>query len=472
MRAADVIVVGAGPAGAVLGWELARQGVSAVLVDGASFPRDKVCGDYVEPRGLRVLERMGCLKALESTAPLPISRSATFVGGHRLYHGPIPFYGVRKDMPACGYIVPRRELDDLLLRTAAGAGARVEQGSYVTAVRRGRRVVEVDVRGKRSTRTVRAPLVVGADGVNSIVARSAGLLAADPRYAAVAQRAYADGLEEDEGEAAFFFDADLFPGYGWAFPMAGGRINLGVGILDEARMRLGVRVPDLFRGFVERLRRAHPRFRKVRLTRPPVGGIVKTYGGAGPNHFAGGVLVGDAGSFVDPMTGEGISPAMESALIAARTLRRALDAGRFDRAALSGYESDFRAYFDPAMTFLDLVAATLRNHHMKEWWLRAFSRGCREAQRDQRLARVTGACFGGVELSPRRVLSQLAGRTFSDLAAFARDGLSWQVDWWRSAAADPVWHARWAMDVHAKWLRVLSMVAVHEGDPRAVGVTR
>ncbi len=469
-RVHDVIVVGAGPSGSVLAWELARQGVNVLVLDGAAFPRDKVCGDYVEPRGLRVLRRMGCLETLECDGPLPISRSATFVNGRRLYHGRIPFYGIRTDMPACGYIVPRRTLDNMLLETAARAGAVVQQESYATAVRAGARGVKVEIRQGRSRGAVRAALVAGADGVNSVVARSAGLLAGDPRYMAVAQRAYAEGMEKDVGEAAFFFDGDLFPGYGWAFPMAGGRVNLGVGILAETRDRLGIRVPELFRMFLARLRRVHPRFRKLELCRPPIGGAIKTYGGAGPNHFAGGLLVGDAGSFVDPMTGEGISPAMESSLLAARTLRRALDAGRFDRSALSAYERDFRAYFDPAMVFLDLVAATLRNRHMKDWWLSSFSRGCSQAQRDQALARVAGACFGGVELDPRGVLWQLLGRAGADLSTFASDWLGWQMAWWRSLAADPVWHASWAIDVQKKWLRVISILGTTRVDPRAVGV--
>jgi hypothetical protein len=161
---------------------------------------------------------------------------------------------------------------------------------------------------------------------------------------------------------------------------------------------------------------------------------------------------------------------MESSLLAARTLRRALEAGRFDRPALSAYEREFRAYFDPAMAFLDLVAATLRNGHMKDWWLSSFSRGCRQAQRDQALARVTGACFGGVELDPRGVLWQLLGRTCGDVGRFASEWIGWQMAWWRSLAADPVWHASWAMDVQKKWLRVFSILGTTGGDPRAVGV--
>jgi geranylgeranyl reductase family protein len=485
----DVIVVGGGPAGSVMAWELVRHGVAVLLLDGARFPREKVCGDYVEPRGLRVLDRMGCLKTLERGAPLPISHSATYLSGERVYNGPIPYYGLRKDMPSCGYIIPRETLDHLLLQTAVRAGASVHEEAHVILARAKAKGVEVEVRQGRSQRVFRAAVVVGADGVNSVVGRSAGVLVSDPRYIAVAQRAYAEGIEKDQGEAAIFFDEDLSPGYGWAFPMAGGKVNLGVGILAETRERLGISVPQLFRGFVAKLRRTHPRFRKLRLCRHPIGGIVKTYGGAGPNHFPGGVLIGDAGSFVDPMTGEGITPAMESAVIAARVVRQALAAGRFDQRTLSAYEREFRAYFDPAMIFLDFCAATMRNRHMSGSCLKALARGYRKAQQDADFARTAGACFGGgVDVDPRGVLWQISARIASELGALTpwRTGearvdrspwpsivaewIGWQSDWWRSVAADPSWHTGWAMDVQKKFLRVLSTLGSMSGDPRARGI--
>ena len=90
------------------------------------------------------------------------------------------------------------------------------------------------------------------------MAKSAGLLEADPRYIAVAQRAYGEGLAEGAGEASFLFDRELFPGYGWLFPIAGGRANIGVGILSEARTRFEISVPRLFEGLIEKLRRDHP----------------------------------------------------------------------------------------------------------------------------------------------------------------------------------------------------------------------
>ena len=286
----------------------------------------------------------------------------------------------------------------------------------------------------------------------------------------------------------FFFDEDTFPGYGWMFPMAGGRVNLGVGILSETRRRLDVNVPELFAEFVERLRQVHPRCASLELCGPPIGGIVKTYGGAGPNYFDGGVLVGDAGGFVDPMTGEGITPAMESALLASPVLRAALDAGQFDAGRLSAYETAFRDYFDPAMTFLDLCAATLRNRHLARPWLKALARGCDLAQTDPGFARTGGSYFGGLDVQPFGILGQLWVRVVQDLAlawprllSGARGGdrpagtsvaelIEWQTSLLRSLLSDPLWHARWTIDVQRKWVRLLSTTGHAGEDPRFAGI--
>lgn len=485
----DVIIVGGGPAGSALAWELARHDVKTLLLDRARFPRVKVCGDYVEPRGLRLLEMMQCLKSLEAGSPLPITHTAVYVESQCRYRGRIPFYGARDDLPPHGYIIPREQLDHLLLKAALKAGARVQEETAVTAVSADKKRVKVEARRGRHREVYQGYLVVGADGVNSIVARDAGLLANDARHTAISQRSYASGIQGEVGEAAFFFETDLFPGYGWMFPIAGNMVNFGVGVLAETCSRLDISVPRLFREFFEKLKRTHHRCANLQLCQPPIGGIVKTYGGAGSNYFDGGLLIGDAGSFVDPMTGEGITSAMESALIAAPVIRNALAAGRFDAPFLSAYERDFRAYFDPSMIFVDLCAATMRNKHLGEPWLKAVARGCELAQRDEDFARTTVACFGGLEINPSGVLAQIWTNTALELATLCPRGMlafiqgqpnpllstaheliGWQINGWKSLLDDPVWHAGWMLDLERKWLHALSIMSEAKADPRADGL--
>ncbi len=484
-RRADVIVVGGGPAGSTLAWRLARDGARVVLLERTRFPREKVCGDYVEPRGLAILRDMGCLATLDARTPLPITNSSTYVEGVARYRGPIPFYGRDERTPPHGYIVPRDDLDTVMLEAAEAAGATVHQETAGSAVRIDRSGVEVEARRNGRTIRYRGALVAGADGVNSVVATAADILSDDERHIAVARRAYATGMDADVGEAMFWFDRSLFPGYGWVFPMAGGRVNVGIGILAETRRRGDIAIPALFDAFLDRLRASGPPYEHLELCSTPIGGIVKTYGGAGPRHLDRGVLIGDAGSFVDPMTGEGITPAMESALLAAPVLLDSLHRGAFGAGALAAYDADARAYFDPSMRFLAACASTLRNPHLAGPWLDALARGCELAQADPTFARDASAYFGGQDVRPSGVLTAMAGRVVRDLflawpgtlsSLAGRSGgttltdlVAWQRAWAKSLLADPVWHVRWAMEVQRKWIGLMANGLASAGDPRAIG---
>lgn len=461
----DVIVCGGGPAGSAMAWSLARRGVRVAVLERSRFPREKVCGDFVEPGGLRILAAMQCLDAVESASPIPITHVRSYVGSELAYRQKILYYEPRLGLPPHGYIVPRSELDTHLLSCARDAGADVHEGSTVDRIERIDATVHVFARRGGKRVEFRAPLVVGADGTESLVARRFGLARDDPRYICVSQRGYVENVAVT-GEAATWFYDDIFPGYAWMFPFADGQANVGVGVLSEASQRHGLSVPKLFRAFIEKLRREHLGCAGIRLTRRPLGGVVKSYAGITRNSFDGGVLIGDAGSFADPLTGEGITPGMESALIASDTLAAALDRGRFDAAFLSRFDRDFHRYFDPAMRYLDLIATLMRNRHLREYCLSAIARGFAEATRDPTFARVAGASFGGLELRPSAVMGQVWSKIGSYLAeGCAEAGLSllrgrpvpaggliddvvaWQRGMTRSFLSDPRWHLSWLADL-------------------------
>ena len=197
------------------------------------------------------------------------------------------------------------------------------------------------------------------------------------------------------------------------------------------------------------------------------------------------MLVGDAGSFVDPMTGEGITPAMESALLAAPVLLDALATREVGIGHLAAYDTDARAYFDPSMRFLATCATTLRNPHLAGPWLDALARGCELAQADPTFALKASAYFGGQDVRPAGVLTAMLSAVVRDLIlAWPRalptrshrsrgtsltDLAAWQGAWTRSLLADPVWHLRWAMDVQRRWVGLLANAGSSGGDPRSIG---
>jgi geranylgeranyl reductase family protein len=462
----DVVVVGGGPAGSVMAWSLARRGVRVAVLERATFPREKVCGDFVEPAGLRILKAMGCEQALDAPARLPITTNRVYFGPRLAYHGNIPYYEGGHGLPTHGYIIPRHELDTVLLRRAEAVSATVFQACTANEVRREDGIMSVHARGAEGDFTLRSRLVIGADGTESTVARSAGLRRTNRRHMGISQRGYVEGVSFDGGEATVWFDEDQVPGYGWIFPMPGGRANVGVGMHSETCHRFNLSITKAFTESIVRLRIRHPGCKDVRLTSQPVGGVAKTYDGIDRNHFDGGLLIGDAGSFVDPMTGEGITQGMESALIASRMVLDALEKGRFDAAFLSRFDRDFRSYFDPTMLYLTFCAVLMRNWHFREFWWRSTLQGFEKAQNDPAFGRVAGAAFGGLNLQPQAIVAQIWSSLILNLAqggakaigdlisgrgirssGIVGDIAAWERAWGSSLRDDPAWHYSWLADV-------------------------
>lgn len=465
-KAFDTIVVGGGPAGSAMAWALAREGVSVAVIERATFPREKVCGDFVEPAGLRILEKMGCSDAIDLKSRQPITRNRVYFGPRLPYQGDIPYYDGAHGLPPHGYIIPRDQLDTVLLENARASGAAVFCGATAHNIRREGQKMVVEVKEADRTFTISAPLVVGADGVQSVVAKAFGLRRSDRRYIGVSQRVYLEGIEADPGEATIWFDEDHIPGYGWMFPMPGGRANMGVGLLGETCDRFGMSVQQCFREAVERLRFRHPGCKHARIASKPLGGSVHIYSGIRRNSFAGGILVGDAGGFADPVTAEGITQGMESSIIGSRTLLSCLDNARFEAEDLAQYERDFRAYFDPAMRYLAFCATLMRNRHLSDLVFRVTRQGFEEAQEDRNFGKVAGAGFGGLNVQPLAMASQIWRKIFARMTAegvaevmrlvsgkgLEASGLvaelaSFRTGWRTSRNADPEWHREWLADL-------------------------
>lgn len=339
---ADVLVVGAGPAGSTTAYFLARQGWDVLLVDRARFPRPKTCGDGLTPRAVAALQRLGLLPQLLA-AGYPRIEGARLVApdGHEWR---FRFADCLHHLPGYGLVVPRLELDERLRQHAVAAGARFLGGFHARIpLSRDGRIAGVQGWLDGQVQTIRARLIVVATGVSIGLPRALGVVKRMPPVVRAA-RAYFAGVEELDQAFEFHFRYRHVPGYAWVFPGPGGSANVGVGLfpLGQGYGRRNVR--QLLDDFMARpeMRR---RFRHARMMGPIRSYPLRTDYPDGPVCGPGFLLVGEAAGLVNPVTGEGIDLALESGEIAATAAGEALRRGEVGGSGLRGYERALRRRF-------------------------------------------------------------------------------------------------------------------------------
>jgi geranylgeranyl reductase family protein len=337
----DVIVVGAGPAGATTATALARQGHDVLLIDRHTFPRDKICGDAISQGCIRIMNSLG----MESKIKTAVARGEFYqldgmrlVGpsGHTLHAGFNHGQNGEKS-----YVAPRIYFDAVIQQHAVDSGASFLQAEVKEPIIKGGQVTGVLARQNGETKAHRARIVVGADGVTSTVMRA---LRPEPKqhvdkHRAVALRAYIKGLELYPHEVEFFLYDEILPGYAWIFPAGDDVANIGLG------MRL-----DRFRGLKKNLKMMLQEFLEMPAIRERAANGTDLHDVAIwqlsfgsqkrlQHAYDGALLVGDAAGFINPLTGGGIHNALISGILAADTIDEAMRAGDFSRERLKVYES-------------------------------------------------------------------------------------------------------------------------------------
>ncbi|MCD6289814.1 MAG: geranylgeranyl reductase family protein [Anaerolineae bacterium] len=316
---ADVLIVGAGPAGSAAATRLAQEGWDVLLVDKAHFPREKTCGDGLTPRAIAALRTLGVLDQVAARAHRVTGARLISPSGYQLH---IRFADYLDELPPYGLIIPRLYLDDLLRQHAIGQGARFLSGCKVTGPRRdhGSQVVLGRRNGERIT--LHARLIILATGAHLSLLRAFGFLNHVPSMVPAA-RAYWDGLQDPKDAFEFYFDRRLRPGYAWLFPVGDGRANVGVGLFPTGHGRplFTTRLLSILLNghslLRDRLRRAH------RAT-PIKGYPLRTDFPSHPVVQENVMVIGEACGLVNPVTGEGIDLAIESGLLAAEIANEAL----------------------------------------------------------------------------------------------------------------------------------------------------
>jgi menaquinone-9 beta-reductase len=369
-RDADVIVVGAGPAGSATAHYLARSGLDVLLLEKTTFPREKVCGDGLTPRAVKELISMGV-----STRPEDgwiHNKGLRIIGAGVRMELPWPELA---SFPDYGLVRPRLDFDSVVARAAQSAGAKLLEQTTVTGpVLDDRTGAIVGVRARSgpdrdAPETVyRAPLVVAADGNSARLPLAMGIVKRDDRPLGVAVRTYFTSPRHDDDWLESWLElwdgepnrSNLLPGYGWVFGVGDGTSNVGLGILNTSDAFGHVDYRDLLKRWTSNMP-AEWGFTPERMTGPIRGAALPMGFNRVPHYSRGLVLVGDSGGMVNPFNGEGIAYAMESGRIAAEAIVQALGRpeGATREKALHGYSQqmslELGGYYTLGRWFVGLI---------------------------------------------------------------------------------------------------------------------
>lgn len=336
----DCIVVGGGPGGSAAASYLAIQGKRVLLVEKGVWPRDKICGDAVGGKSLSHVSALGVKARLESTPHFRVTGIVFSSPNGSEVTVPLPEEDVAR--LEAGYSLPRQQFDWLLFDRATELvmdnGGSVMQGTTVTEVyNEGNKItgIQVGIGGKRGEKmNFYAPWTIGAGGDRCPVARKivkemAGQELIEKMHYCGGYREYWDGVKGCEGGSGnieIHFVEGIIPGYFWLFPIGGGKVNVGsglvFGLMDKKKKKLKALQADVIAN--------HPafkeRFADAKMIKGTGKGWQLPFGSPRKGrknqprkaYASGALLIGDAASLVDPFSGEGVGNALVSGEIAAR----------------------------------------------------------------------------------------------------------------------------------------------------------
>ncbi|MFI5338886.1 MAG: NAD(P)/FAD-dependent oxidoreductase [Candidatus Methylomirabilales bacterium] len=396
----DAIVAGAGPAGCTAAVLLAREGLRVVLLDKSAAPPSKVCGEYLSPGCLRILNRIGALQPVREAGARPLSGMVIHTAAGRSLRATYPG-GKALGFPGTHALAIRRDrLDPILLDLALKTGIEyVPHFQVCDLLRESERIVGVRGRHRGRASALRGRLIIGADGRNSVVARRLGTVRRHPWLDKVALVGYAAGVRRAEDVGEIFLGSDR---YCILNPIGQDLTNIGLVINRREFHR-----PTDPAGFLREAGATLPGLGD-RLTRARLVAPTRCLGPLA--HHAtrvaapGALLVGDAAGFLDPFTGEGIHAALRSAELAVESALPVLCGGHARPPELHGYAVAWQLETRTKWRLCSALQHAIRRPIVAEWLVSFLSR---RPDLTAFLMAAVGDLMPAQVLTPRGLLTRL-----------------------------------------------------------------
>jgi geranylgeranyl reductase family protein len=334
----DVIIIGGGPAGAACALKLAGSSLRVALIDKATFPRDKTCGDALSVDVINQLSMLpGNVAQRFSNLGNKIASYGVKIVSPNHMSVDIPF--IHKQAKSHGYISPRIDFDNFLFQCIKEhESISVFESCNVLKVEQHAANITVHT----SAGIFEAAIIVGADGAHSMVAKNLGDIKVQKQHYSAGLRVYYEGVTSfhKENFIELHFFKEILPGYLWIFPLADNKANVGIGIPSSVVSKNKINLKETLHQLITTHPTINERFKHAKPLE-----TVKGYGlplGSKKRNISGErfILCGDAAALIDPFTGEGIANAIRSGRVAAEHLVKCFEANNFSAAFNKAYDKE------------------------------------------------------------------------------------------------------------------------------------
>ena len=328
----DAIIVGGGPAGSTAALYAKHYGLKTIVLDKSNFPRDKICGDALSGKCIRIMRELDLLKEIENLDGADINRITFGSPSYKQFDLDL------KKSNKKGYVIPRLIFDNYLFQKIKTVSDTKENFTVRNILYKDGKINGIVGKNKNGKdEKIKAPVVIGADGTNSIVARKLGLYEMDIEHTSIAIRCYYSGVKGLSDQIELHYIKEVNPGYFWLFPIGEGKANIGIGLSKNYAKRDNRTLQQILNQvtnsgpFKSRFENA------IQLEKPkgwnlPCGSIHRR------NHGDGFMLIGDSAGIIDPFTGEGIGNAMVSGKYAMKVLSESKRKNNFTKKSFSEYD--------------------------------------------------------------------------------------------------------------------------------------